>query len=309
MRLTLRQVRYFVVVAETGRISHAALQLNISQSAVTTAIRDLEEMVGQPLLIRLPYGVELTPAGRRFLSHAYTVQSAALEAEHMVDAQADVSGTLTIAATYTVLGYFLPHHLHRFGQLHPGIEVKVHEVAREGIEEGLITRRYDMGVLLTSNVKMQDLSLETFFGSQRRLWVPARHPLLEKAQVTMADVAQQPYIMLTVDEAAATTLRYWSRTPFQPIIRLRTSSVEAVRSSVANGLGVTILSDMVYRPWSLEGKRLETINLRDSVPAMDVGLAWARDVEMTPVMRAFREYFKQLFQESTVTRPGLQAGV
>lgn len=308
MRLTLRQVRYFVVVAETGRISHAALQLNISQSAVTTAIRDLEDMVRQPLLIRLPHGVELTPAGRRFLSHAYTVQAAALEAEHMVDAQADITGTLTIAATYTVLGYFLPHHLHRFGQLHPGIEVKVHEVAREGIEEGLITRRYDMGVVLTSNVKMQELSLETFFGSQRRLWVPARHPLLEKAQVTMADVAEQPYIILTVDEAAATTLRYWSLTPFQPVIRLRTSSVEAVRSSVANGLGVTILSDMVYRPWSLEGKRLETINLRDPVPAMDVGLAWARDVEMTPTMRAFREYFKQLFQESNVTRPGLQVG-
>ena len=217
-------------------------------------------------------------------------------------------GTLTIAATYTVLGYFLPHHLQRFEQLHPQIKVKVHEVVREAIEEGLITQQYDMGVLLTSNVVLRELSLETFFGSQRRLWVPAKHALLEKAEVTLADVAAEPYILLTVDEAAGTAMKYWSKTPYQPQIRLRTSSVEAVRSTVANGLGVTVLSDMVYRPWSLEGKRIETISLRDAVPTMNIGLGWKQGIEFSPAMTAFRDYFRQLFLEPVVhqgrRRPG-----
>jgi molybdate transport repressor ModE-like protein len=198
MSLTLRQLKYFSAVAEVGRISHAALQLNISQSAVTTAIRELEEMMGQQLFERHPHGVELTKAGRRFLSHAYAVLSAADEAIRMPHEGANVEGSLTIAASYTVLGYFLPHHLQRFEQLHPQVTVKVHEVAREAIEEGLITQSYDMGVVLTSNVVLRELSLETFFGSPRRLWVPAKHPLLEKAEVTLADVAAEPYIMLTV---------------------------------------------------------------------------------------------------------------
>lgn len=304
MTLTLRQLKYFRAVAEAGRISHAALQLNISQSAVTTAVRELEEMLGQPLFDRHPHGVELTRAGRRFLSHAYAVLASADEALRMPPEDTRVTGSLTIAASYTVLGYFLPHHLQRFEQLHPQVAVKVHEESREAIEQGLSSGRYDMGVMLTSNVVLRELSLETFFGSPRRLWVPARHALLEQAEVTLADVARQPYIMLTVDEAAATALKYWDATPHQPRIRLRTSSVEAVRSTVANGLGVTVLSDMVYRPWSLEGKRIETINLRDPVPAMNIGLGWKQGLEFTPAMAAWRDYFRQLFMEPAAARQG-----
>lgn len=300
--LSIRQLKYFTAAAESGRLSQAAVQLNVSQSAITTAIRELEEMLGQQLFERQSRGVELTDAGRRFLSHAYNVLSAADEAMRMPREAASVSGLLSIAATYTVLGYFLPHHLQRFNQRYPRIEVKVQELQREAIEEGLITDRYDLGVLLTGNVVNSEIARETFFGSARRLWVPAKHPLLERDEVSLGDVAEEPYIMLTVDEAAYSALRYWSHTPHRPKIKLRTSSVEAARSMVANGLGVAILSDMVYRPWSLEGRRIGTITLKDAVPAMDVGLAWKAQVEHTPVMQAFREYFKQLYLEPSRPR-------
>lgn len=303
MALTIRQLKYFVAVAQCGRISHAAVQLNISQSAVTTAVRELEDIVKQPLLDRHPHGVELTSTGKRMLSHAYAVLAAVKEAEQMPPEESKVEGSLTIGASYTVLGYFLPHHLQRFAQLHPGITVNVQEVVREAIEEGLITRRYDMGVLLTSNVALRnELSLETFFGSQRRLWLPSRHPLLDRPEVSLADLVDEPYIMLTVDEAAATTLKYWSQTPYLPNVRLRTSSVEAVRSTVANGLGITILSDMVYRPWSLEGKRIETVNLRDSVPPMNIGLGWKQGLELSPAMVAFRDYFRRQLRDAAAIR-------
>lgn len=293
--LTLRQLRYFSAAAELGRVSEAAVQLNVSQSAVTAAIRELEEMLGQQLFERQSRGVELTEAGRRFLSHAYSVLSAADEAMKMPREAAAVSGMLSIAATYTVMGYFLPHHLQRFTQRYPRIELKVHELQREAIEEGLITQRYDLGVLLTGNVVNSEIARETFFGSVRRLWVPAKHPLLERDGITLGDVAEEPFIMLTVDEAAYSALRYWSRTPHQPKVKLRTSSVEAVRSMVANGLGVAILSDMVYRPWSLEGRRIETITLKEPIPAMDVGLAWKAKAEHSPAMSAFRDYFRELY--------------
>ncbi|MFP3480811.1 LysR substrate-binding domain-containing protein, partial [Burkholderia sp. SIMBA_057] len=84
----------------------------------------------------------------------------------------------------------------------------------------------------------------------------AHHPLLKRESVTLASVAPEPFVMLTVDEAAQTAMRYWNETAWRPNVILRTSSVEAVRSMVANGSGVAILSDMVYRPWSLEGRRI-----------------------------------------------------
>src|SRR6218665_220136 len=169
--LSIRQLKYFSAVAELGRVSEAAVQLNVSASAVTSAIRELEEMLGQPL----------------FVSQSYSVLAAADDAMRMPREAASVAGLLSIAATYTVLGYFLPHHLQRFTQRYPQIEVKVHQLQREMIEEGLITNRYDLGVLLTANVVNSEISTETFFGSPRRLWLPAKHPLLERDQVTLAD--------------------------------------------------------------------------------------------------------------------------
>ncbi|HTO34156.1 MAG TPA: LysR family transcriptional regulator [Pararhizobium sp.] len=298
MTISLRQIRYFVATAELGQISQAAVDLSISQSAVTTAIKELERTVGVSLFLRTSHGMDLTSAGRQFLSHAYEILKKVDEATHLNVVSSEVEGTLTVAATYTVMGYFLPLHIERLRRLFPRLEIQLFELNRESIEEGLLSNRYDMSVLLTSNILNPALVTTTVLSSPRRLWLPSQHPLLQSESVGLREIANEPYIMLTVDEAAHSSLKYWSATPHQPRVVLRTSSVEAVRSLVANGQGVAILSDMVHRPWSLEGRRIETINISDPVPAMDVGLAWRRNMELTPSMLAFCSYFQQVFHLS-----------
>jgi DNA-binding transcriptional LysR family regulator len=295
MAISLRQLRYFVATAELGQISQAAIDLSISQSAITTAIKELEQTVGAGLFIRTPHGMDLTAAGRQFLSHAYEILKKVDEATRLNVVNNEVEGILTVAATYTVIGYFLPLHIERLRRLFPKLEIQLFELTRESIEEGLLANRYDMSVLLTSNILNPSLVTEKVLSSTRRLWVPAQHHLLQAESVGLAEIAEEPYIMLTVDEAAHSSLKYWSASSYQPQVILRTSSVEAVRSLVANGQGVAILSDMVHRPWSLEGRRIETINVRDTIPAMDVGLAWRKNIDLSPQMLAFRAYFQQAF--------------
>jgi len=113
---------------------------------------------------------------------------------------------------------------------------------------------------------------------------------LSNPSISLKDVSEQPYIMLTVDEASDTAERYWNRSNCSPNIIFRTSSIEAVRSMVANGMGVTILSDMVYRPWSLDGRRVEVVPIADRVPSMDVGLASAAETALGEPARAFAEF-------------------
>jgi len=155
--------------------------------------------------------------------------------------------------------------------------------------------RFDMAVVLTANLTHPDIVSEILFNSERRLWLPSHHPLCERSAVSLADVAKEPYILLTVDEAEQSAMRYWEHAHQQPNVRVRTSSVEAVRSMVANGSGVAILSDLVHRPWSLEGKRIETLTVTDKVTPMSVGLAWHREREFSPAMQAFRNYFHDAF--------------
>lgn len=291
---TLRQIRYFVAAANSGQVSRAARDLNVSQSAITTAIRQLEDIVGTTLFLRHANGVSLTHDGTIFLHHSRRVFAAVDEAVHAPRAlRSDITGKLRIAMTYTVTGYFIPPYLERFTRDFPGVQVFPVETSRSEIEDGLISGLYDIAVLLTSNIADQEgLEFETLFRSARRLWLPANHALLEQKSVALTDIAEEPYVMLTVDEASNTAQRYWNKAGARPNTFIRTSSVEAVRSMVASGMGVTVLSDMVYRPWSLEGLRVETVTLSTPVPTMDVGLAWPINLELSPPARTFLDFMR-----------------
>ena len=148
-----------------------------------------------------------------------------------------------------------------------------------------------MAVVLSSNVHNPQLNVHSFMDSQRRLWVGQGHALLRRNSVDFADLVDEPYIMLTVDEAAETAQSYWRQLGLQPRVMLNTSSVEAVRSMVANGAGVSILSDTVYRPWSLEGRRINRIRLQSPVPPMSLGVAWRAGIELSPAQNVFCDYF------------------
>ena len=291
---TLRQIRYFMAAANSGQVSRAARDLNVSQSAITTAIRQLEEIVGTVLFSRHSTGVSLTHDGTIFLEHARRIFAAVDEAVYAPRAlRSDLTGKLKVALTFTVTGYFIPRYLERFTRDFPGVQLQPMEASRSEIENGLVSGIYDIAVLLTSNIADQEgLVFETLLRSPRRLWLPASHPLLDRKVLSLNDIAQEPYIMLTVDEASNTAQRYWNLAGARPKTFIRTSSIEAVRSMVAIGMGVTVLSDMVYRPWSLEGLRVETVTLSTPIPTMDVGLAWAVNVDLPPPAQAFLEFMR-----------------
>jgi len=295
--ISLRHIRYFLAAAEAGQISRAAMDLGVSQSAVTAAVKQLESYVGARLFDRHAQGVALTLEGSRFMLHARNIAASVNEALRFEQEPArKIRGTVRVGVTYTVAGYFLPQHQVRFARSYPDVNLELREAPRSSIEEDLIAGRLDTAVLLTSNIVNRNaLDSETLIRSRRRLWLPLDHPLTHADAVHLADVAGEPYVMLTVDEAAKTAGRYWSGTGYRPRVIFETSSVEAVRSMVANGMGVTILSDMVYRPWSLEGQRIETRLVTEPIPSMDVGLAWARNADLSGATRAFRDFMSLTF--------------
>ncbi len=297
MPLTLKQIRYFIATADFGQISLAAKEFNISQSTVTASIRQLEEDVGMPLFERLPSGVSLTNEGARFLQHAHNIMAAVNEAvQTPLSTETNLSGSVRIGITSTVAGYFMPKLYVRFTRSYPNLKLEMIELARPKIENSLLKGDLDIAVILVSNLRdRQHIECDTLLRSKRRLWLPSNHPLLEAEAVTLNDVAKEPYIMLTIDEADQTTSKYWMPTGLGPKTIFSTSAVEAVRSMVAAGMGITILSDMVYRPWSLDGQRIETVNLVEDIPTMDVGLAWNPEKAMTPMTKAFMDFMSVSF--------------
>lgn len=296
MALTLRQLRYFIAAAESGQISLAAMEMNISQSAVTAAVQGLEAELGVRLLARGAQGVSLTPEGARFLTRARTILGAVEDAVRSpLGEETRAQGRVRLGMSYTVAGYFLSRHYAAFRRSYPGIVLELRELPRPAIEAALVAGDLDLSVMLTSNLANRAaLDFETLFRSRRRLWLGTEHPLLALPAVPLEEVVRQPYIMLTVDEADQTQARFWTGFGLQPDVMFATSSVEAVRSLVAAGMGVTILSDMVYRPWSLEGQRIEQRALVEPVPSMDVGLAWPKSRPLAPAADVFRSFLSRM---------------
>ena len=295
--LTLRQLRYFVAAADTGRFSMAAANEHVSQSAITNAVLSLEQDLGVKLFDRFPHGVSLTAEGQDFLHHARHILDAVRDALHVRRFRhAGLCGTVRIAASYTVLGYFLPELLARFRASYPDVEIDLQDLDRERIENAILADEADLGVVILSNIQELDrFEHAVQIRSRRQLWVAPTHPLAAHASPSLEDISRYPYILLTADEGQRSTMQYWEAKQIEPNIAFQTSSIEAVRGLVAHGFGVTILSDMIFRPWSLEGKRIEARPIFDAVPQMDLGMIWQNQEKLSEPARVFQEFLIQAY--------------
>jgi DNA-binding transcriptional LysR family regulator len=292
--ITLRQIEYFISVADTGQISRSANLCAVSQSSMTIALKNLEDTVGVPLLQRHARGVRLTRAGERFLRH---VQSANVSIGRAVVAAQEepeqISGHVRVGVTETVSAYLMPSILATVAQRFEHLSVEVIEDAREVIEQRLVDNQLDIGLMLVSNTAdVDDLKYETILRSVRRLWTHPDHPLQDAQQVTLEDIAQEDYLLLDMDEHIRTVRKYWGKYGLEPQVHIQSKSIEAVRSMVALGLGVTILSDLVYRPWSLEGNRIMRRDLSIPIPTMDVGAVWHRKGILPTPARVLLDLFR-----------------
>lgn len=295
-RFTLRQLYYFVAVARCGQISAAAHEIGLSQSAVTLAIADLENAMGSALLERGRQGVTLTFQGQAFFQHAESVLRMAHEAARFPFSGRDLEGRLELAATYTVLGYFLLPALARFRELYPRVELSLEELPRAEIEARLTSGRLEMGALLLSNLEATErLETRVLGRSRRQLWVAGDHEYASRGSVSFEELVAYPYILPTVDEGDRNAQRYWADAGCRPHKVIQTSSMEALREMVALNLGVTILSDMVFRPWSLDGRRISAVPMDARLPVMEVGLAWQVGRALSPCGAALEQFLGRSF--------------
>lgn len=289
--LTLKQIRYFVAAAETEKVSAAATSLGISQSAVTVAIKELEAQLGVSLIRRRVGGIELTQDGQKFLLHAKNIEANIVDAMNsMMNKEAQTTGEIRLGVTYTGVGYFLLPNLARFRRAYPNVAFDLVEMGRPGLEQALHAGSIDLALIIVSNLsKKHSLRYRMLMRSPRTLWLSSGHRLNRLPKISLQDLRDEAYVQFASDEAPVAALRYLK---VKPRIIFTTSSMEAVRGIVATGEAVTILAHLAYRPWSLEGGRVESRPLADPLPSLDLGIAWNRGKVLSEAERKFIDYLQ-----------------
>lgn len=289
MSFTLRQLQYFVAVAEHGSVSLAAQNLSISQSAVTEALKHLEADLGVKLFDRHARGLSTTQHGHQFLRHASGILAGVSGARRAFENPGGaLTGRLQLGVTSLMAGYVMSDLLAKFRRANPEVEVTATEDSGEYLEHLLIGGELDVAVMVTTALRdRMAFQTEILDVSPYRLWMPLGHPFAAQESIALTDVAQENLILLTLDEIEEETVKLLSAFGRRPRIAFRTRSVEAVRSLVATGAGVTLLPDLVYRPWSLEGDRIESRDVSGALPVVQVGIVWRKGSPLSPTARDF----------------------
>jgi DNA-binding transcriptional LysR family regulator len=295
--ITLRQFRYFIAVAESGSVAAASRMLAIAQSAVTKAMLELEDELGNQLFERSPKGMVLTPQGHRFLASARKVLSAVADAARLHGGNAPqdaLAGTLAIGVTSLVAGYYLSDLLGRFTRAAPAVEVQITEETPRFLEHLLINGELDVAIMVSNALgEPQALVAETLTRSPNRVWLASNHALAAQDELTLAECAAQDQVVLEADRIDDLMRAVWVRHQLKPRCVLRTSSLEAVRSLVGAGLGLAVLPDFLYRPWTLDAEHVDARRLRDELPTVDVGLVWRRGSGLKPAAEEFIELARE----------------
>jgi len=289
MAFTIRQLQFFVAVAEQGTVSRAAQSLSISQSSVTEAIKELEGDLGVELFERHPRGLNITHKGHQFLRHATKILADVSDARLTFSREAETrGGRLQLGVTSLVAGYVLSDLLARYRRAYPAVDVSAIEDNGDYLEHLLVGGELDVAVMVISNLRdRMALQAEILEVSPYRLWLPLGHHLAGADIIGVSDLTREPLIMLTVDEIEENTGKLLMALGARPHVAFRTRSVEAVRSLVATGAGIALLPDLVYRPWSLEGDRIESRDVSGSLPAVQVGMVWRRGSGLPQAARDF----------------------
>lgn len=296
MKFTLRQLEFYIALSETLQVSKAASRCHVSQSSMTVALRNLEEALDVQLFLRQPKGIRLTLAGDRFLTHARTIISNSYIALEDLHRQPETTaGKVRIGIAQTLSAYLLPEILSDIESRFPLLEIDYFEATAPDLLAALRQQQVDFCLLLTSNIQRDsDLEVETIIRSLRQLWIAPGHALLSQSVIRLRDIVKLPFLMLETDQYPKVITNIWQQAGYQPSVQFRSNSFETVRSLVAQGNGITILSNLVYRPWSLNGQRVIRRTIEDCITYMDVGVVTNAGQPLSAPAQRFRDFLRSL---------------
>lgn len=238
------RLEVFRAVAREGGFSAAARALDRSQPSVSQVVAALEEELGQRLFVRDGRRVVLTHAGEVMLEHAERILDELARARaHLASTAALREGRLGLGTTDTLACHLLPPVLAEFRRRYPGVELRIETRPSPVIAERVAARELDLGVIVLP-VRTR-LATERLSPHEDVAIAPRGHPLATRKRLRIADLVDEPLILL--DRTTATRAFIESELPRPPRIAMETTSVEVLIRLVELGFGVSIVPAIAVR--------------------------------------------------------------
>jgi LysR family hydrogen peroxide-inducible transcriptional activator len=244
--MELHQLRYFVAVAETGSFTRAAEREGVTQPTLSEQILRLEGKrhgLGRRLFDRLGRKVILTDAGRELLGRAQGILAAVGEAERAVRDSSE-GGLLRIGAIPTIAPFVLPGAVSRFRKAHPAVQLQLKEDLTERLLADVLAGDIDVA-LMALPVRDDRLHVEKLYSEPLLMALPPKHALATRPEVKLADVVDEPFILLDdVHCFGDHVLSLCRRSGLEPRVVCRGEQIVTLLAMVAAGEGVSVVPEM-----------------------------------------------------------------
>jgi DNA-binding transcriptional LysR family regulator len=297
-RFTLRQIEYFVAAGRHGNLTAAAHELHVSQPAITQAIAQLEDLLGEPLFERQHgSGVTFTTAGLRAFTEGQKLLSVAEDfTSAMKGCDSDIEGTVQLGFFEPMACYYLPALIDAISTDLPSARIDFSLGSQKQLHAGIQSRRIDLAVSYDSGF-WEDLDRATLFHVVPLAVLPAHHQLAAADRVSLRDLCQEPFILVDLPESREYQLSVMRAEGVEPKVRYYCSNIEVLRGLVAHGLGVSLAVTRPVGDRSYDGSALAYRQLAEPVPPQAVVVAQNRDARLTRVAGAVRGRIIKYFRE------------
>jgi LysR family transcriptional activator of glutamate synthase operon len=291
MNVDTEIVRWFQQVVDGMTVTEVAEIHRVSQPGVSRALARLEEEVGTPLLYRTGRLLRPTQAGSEFKHHAdaalHAIDDGLAAVSELVDPE---TGTVAVAFQLSLGAWLVPDLVSRFRRRHPRVQFRL-EQSDDARGSSLVAGgRIDLE-FTARRPRNPEVRWVRLFAQPLLLAVPADHRLAGRAQASLAEVAEDAFVMLRPTWALrALTDELCARAGFAPEVAFEGDDLSVVRGFVSAGLGVAVVPAMEQRVSTKSARGEALVRLTDSGASRDVGLAWSERRRLLPSAELFREH-------------------
>ena len=290
--MTLSQLRSFLAVAQLGSVKAAARSLEVSEPAISGAVRVLRRELGDPLYVRAGGVIELTPGGRRLASAAASILDLEEEARRAISAAEAEKTTLRVAATPPFAEFAAGPLLSLFGRRHEGIEVELQVARREDFAALLSNRSVDiaLGAPVTDRADVPAMVSEPFLRYGLIVVAAPGHTLATSKGLAPAALVSTPWLLGPFeDERSTDTGAFLARQSIAPRRTRAYPNSAAALAQVASGRGVTLAIAHTVRD-ELERGALVELDVRGTPISGLWFVSTLREELRTPSAEALRRF-------------------
>ena len=303
--MELRHFRYFLAVAEALNFTKAAALLRIAQPALSRRVQDLEDEIGVDLLKRSPRGVVLTAEGKVFLEKTRQILKLADESVEQVRALArGEEGELHMGYAPAPTVEIFPPALAAFQKAFPRVRVLLHDLSEQELVDGLQNGTVELAMMPGgAGLQSGGLEFEALRSYPICVVIAPTHRFARLKSVTLEKVAAEPLIGFRrkdYPEYYVGLYRIFGPLGIKPRVAVECDSASSLITEVETGRGIAVASPVLKH---VSGKRLLYRPLAGVDWVVSVGIARAKNGDLTPAGEKFCEILRKTSTGATLAKP------